>query len=648
MADIIFSSEMDSALNRFENDLMDSVYHTIKNSKNGITYKVIDSIRDNTRRQRAYLADNISDGKIEEKMSDYLDKLRSLQSEHIEKTRNSIRQLTDSVIRLASRKNGEDLESAFITLTNEVFRKENASIYTELNNETSKQMKNYVSSCFLYSPAIEETMDDVSADIRRLLNNYCENLVREYQAYLNSYLKRYRGHILEAISNQQSIGSKENDKVEEQYINRENEMNDRFQNKTMVSANEMQFIAPSLKKYGIIIEDTFDGITIKAPNSEKAMTLYKGERGCYFSEDHSIEIESQTDDLNSNSMVITIGDNVITENVDSCYLGTKQNPKRIGLKMGFLEYQVFYGGVEQTDLIKMGVILDEIAKSFPEYYNSLSHEVIFESLQQKIEEAKREKNELYKDDYGIVHINPDTQEEFIDKVSAIGYALEEREDGVYAIDIQGGVHKIQYNSGYAYFEDNPRVGFNTSAYFVTDNEIKGPMIDYHVKNDTLICSGDYLYLTISAPGKVCRLGYDENDKFVCEIEMGEKLITNGDIIKKVVKSVCPKLYENIANACIEHERSIKNANVKQDIGTDAADELMQELDQEEMIEKVNIKAGEENLREDIHIVERVQSEMSIDDEIYLLEQDPNVQRYIELMKLQAEQKAMNQDNNMTM
>jgi len=644
MADIIFSSEMDSALNRFENDLKDSVYHTIKNSKNGITYKVIDSIRDNTRRQRAYLADNISDCKIEGKMSDYLDKLRSLQNEHIGKTRNSIRQLTDSVIRLASRKNGEDLESAFITLTNEVFRKENASIYTKLNNETSKLMKNYVSSCFLYSPAIEGTMADVSADIRRLLNNYCENLVREYQEYLNSYLKRYREHVMEAISNQQSISSKETGKVEEQYVTRESEMDNRFQNKTMASANEMQFIAPSLKKFGIIIEDTFDGITIKTPNSEKSMLLYKGERNHYFSEDHSIEIEN----IASDNMSITIGEKVITEVRDTIYLGTKNNPRRIELKTGFLEYKVFYGGVEQTDLIKMGVVLDEIAKSFPEYYNNLSHEVIFESLHQEIEEAKREKAELFKDDYGIVHINPDTQEKFIEKVSAIGYALEEREDGVYAIDIQGGVHKIQYNSGYAYFEDNPRVGFNTSAYFVTDNEIKGPMIDYHVKGDTLICSGDYLYLTISAPGKVCRLGYDENDKFVCEIEMGEKLITNGDIIKKVVKSVCPKLYENIANACIEHERSIKNANEKQDIGTDAADELMQELDQEEMIEKVNIKAGEENLREDINIVEKVQSEMSIDDEIYLLEQDPNVQRYIELMKLQTEQKAMNQDNNMTM
>lgn len=644
MADIIFSSEMDSALNRFENDLKDSVYHTIKNSKNGITYKVIDSIRDNTRRQRAYLADNISDGKIEGKMSDYLDKLRSLQNEHIGKTRNSIRQLTDSVIRLASRKNGEDLESAFITLTNEVFRKENASIYTKLNNETSKLMKNYVSSCFLYSPAIEGTMADVSADIRRLLNNYCENLVREYQEYLNSYLKRYREHVMEAISNQQSISSKETGKVEEQYVTRESEMDNRFQNKTMASANEMQFIAPSLKKFGIIIEDTFDGITIKTPNSEKSMLLYKGERNHYFSEDHSIEIEN----IASDNMSITMGEKVITEVRDTIYLGTKNNPRRIELKTGFLEYKVFYGGVEQTDLIKMGVVLDEIAKSFPEYYNNLSHEVIFESLHQEIEEAKREKAELFKDDYGIVHINPDTQEKFIEKVSAIGYALEEREDGVYAIDIQGGVHKIQYNSGYAYFEDNPRVGFNTSAYFVTDNEIKGPMIDYHVKGDTLICSGDYLYLTISAPGKVCRLGYDENDKFVCEIEMGEKLITNGDIIKKVVKSVCPKLYENIANACIEHERSIKNANEKQDIGTDAADELMQELDQEEMIEKVDIKAGEENLREDINIVEKVQSEMSIDDEIYLLEQDPNVQRYIELMKLQTEQKAMNQDNNMTM
>ena len=72
--------------------------------------------------------------------------------------------------------------------------------------------------------------------------------------------------------------------------------------------------------------------------------------------------------------------------------------------------------------------------------------------------------------------------------------------------------------------------------------------------------------------------------------------------------------------------------------------LLQELEEGEEVEKINIDDTNPDISEKINIVE--EGTMSIDDEIFILEQDPNVQRYIELMKLQAEQNAINQNSTL--
>lgn len=661
MANIVFDSEMFGALTHFENDLYDSTISTINNSKNATTYKTADLARENTRRYRDYLATNISDLKIENIMTNYFEELKKIEKNHVIKIKDSLKQLTDSVIRMSEKKDIDELESAFTVLTNELTRSANSSIYEEINQKFAKQIESYVSKCFLYTPRIDEALSDVKRETRRLLDKHCEKLMEEFQINLKSYLTRYRNKILETMRNQLKENISEQ-KGEENSFGQDIIRERTSQNKNFVSANEMQFLIPTLKHFGLIVEDTFDGFTVKTANSNEEKILYKGDDGHFFTEDHSIEIE----DMGSNYTSVTIGDKIITETLDACYLGTRNNPQKIVLKMDFLEYKVNYAGVEQNDLLKKGKVLEEIAKNYPDYYDHLSRETIFASMKQEIEEAKKEAEELQKDEYGKIHINPNTRAAFVDKVGALGYTLDEREDGIYAIDRQGGTHKLQYNSGYAYFEDNPRIGFNTNAYFVTENEIKGPIIDYHYNNDTLNCSTDYLFLTISGSGKVCRLGYNSDDKFIYEIDMGNKVVRNIETTKRLLKNACPELYEKIAIACMKHQEelqsNIKSSKEAREDGVSqeivqsntekfqkeaSTDDLLNELDAEEQFEKIDIEAAQQEIKNDVNIVEEeIDYDKSIADEIFALEQDPNVQRYIELMKLQAERQSLNQESKM--
>ena len=669
MADIQFNQEMQGYLNRFENDLFDITIDTLNRSSQGVAYKVSDEVRENTRRYRDYLANNISDYKIEDKLSNYFNELKQVEKSRIEKMTDSLKQITDSIIRLTDKKSIEQLESIFITLTNELSNKQNASIHEELNHQTAKNIESYVQGCFMYTPRIGDAMYDVQNNTRRILTNYCENFMEEYQAILKPYLNRYREQVLEVIKSQlkdkaREEERREQDREEERRI-QENIREQENKIKTNNMVNEIPFIAPNVKKFGIIIEDTFDGFTIKTANSEKSMPLVRDENGLYSSEDHSIEFQ----DFGPEGIVAILGNNVIRETKDSCYLGTRDNPYQIQLTMDFLDYKIRYAGIEETDLIKKGIILDNIARNFPDYYAHLSNETMFISLKNEIEEAKKNNEELYLDDSLVVRINPNNRERFIDKMGVLNLSVDERPDGVYVIEPTGLEHHLLYSSGYAYFEDNPKAGFNTNFYSITEQGVVGPQLDLHVGDTTLTISADYLFITLSDKVRTFRLGYDSMNEFICEAIIGDKVIHNKDQLKEIFKKACPKAYERVKDTCIAHEQNMANGTygqtqihnplsqtspnnttevIKDENQVEPAQEvtegLLQELEEGEEVEKINIDDTNPDISEKINIVE--EETMSIDDEIFMLEQDPNVQRYIELMKLQAEQNAINQNSTL--
>ncbi|MDE6292643.1 MAG: hypothetical protein K2L98_03060, partial [Bacilli bacterium] len=371
----------------------------------------------------------------------------------------------------------------------------------------------------------------------------------------------------------------------------------------------------------------------------------------YFTENYSIEFM----DLKDMGLTVVIGDKVIRQTNDSCYFGTKSSPDKIKLTLDFLEYKISYADVEQTDLIKKGIVLDIISRDYPAYYAYLSNEEIFASLKRDVEQADKANEELYKDDYEILRINPNNKAAFIDKVHTLGFAIEEREDGVYVIDDNGESHKLQYNSGYAYFEDEPQIGFNTNAYFVYDQEISGPKIDLRFKDVFFTCTLDYLFMTLRDFDKSFCLGYDSNGKFRCEGKLNGKNITDTKDILKVFQQVCPEAFEKVRAACEAYEKSMKEPKAENSgrelentgsipPGVEKAEELLEELNIADQVEAITID-GAPGINSDINVVE-TETTMSIDDEIFMLEQDPNVQRYIELIKLQAERNAIGQNPEM--
>ncbi|MDE5759143.1 MAG: hypothetical protein K2H85_11105, partial [Allobaculum sp.] len=599
---------------------------------------------------------NISNTRIENKLADYFYELKTSEKSRTEKISASLKQLTESIINLTDKKSINQLESIFQTLTNELLRKQNASIYEELNRQTAKNIESYVQSCFMYTPRIGEAMYDVQNNTRRILNKYCENLMEEYCANMRAYLNRYQEQTLEVIKSHLKDKARKEEQQEAERKNQELRREQENKVKRSISANEIQFISPNLKKFGIIIEDTFDGFTIKTANNEKSMPLSKDANGLYFSEDHSIEFQ----DFGSDGIMVTIGNNVIRETKDSCYFGTRDNPSQTQITMDFLDYKIIYSGITQTDLIKKGVILDDLARNFPDYYAHISGEPVFNSLRNEIEAAKKNQEDLYLDESLVVHINPNNRESFIDKMSVLDLSVAERGDGVYVIEPNGLEHHLLYSSGYAYFEDNPKIGFNTNFYSITDKGIMGPQIDLHVGNTTLTISTDYLFMTLSDKNQLFRLGYDSINQFVCEAIINNKVIRNNGQLKEVFKKASPKAYERVKATCIAYEEAMKNGEEKKEETQEqpstsnqteiiqeavpvqeGTNKLLEELAAEEQVEKINIEETNNIGYGDIQVVE--DTALSIEDELFVLEQDPNVQRYIELMKLQEEQNAMNQD-----
>lgn len=650
MADITFDQNMQDALNSFETDLFEATLSFINNSKDGITNKISETVRENTRNYREYLAENISDSKIGQIISEHFDKIEGEESIHFKKITDSLQKITGSIIRLTAKKSTTELESVFATLTNEFIRNQNPlDIHILTNQATASQVQSYARDCFLYTPKIGDALREVKEAAKGILDNFSTELMEEYKEVLKNNLDLYRGQILEIIEEQ--VKNQEAARREE--ANQDNEIEMPAPKRKTVSANEAKFIAPSVKRFGIEFEETADGVTVKTAQTA-SMPLYEDNNGHYFTEDYSIEFM----DLKDMGLTVVIGDKVIRQTNDSCYFGTRSNPDKIKLTLDFLEYKVSYANVEQTDLIKKGIVLDIIAKNYPDYYAYLSDEAIFASLKADIEQADKGNEELYKDDYEILRINPNNKAAFIDKVHTLGFAIEERADGVYAIDDNGKDHKLQYNSGYAYFEDDPQIGFNTNAYFVYDQEISGPKIDFRFKDVFFTCTLDYHFITIRDLNKSFCLGYDSNGKFRCEGNIDGKNITNTTEIVNIFKQVCPEAFEKVRVACSAYENSMKEpeeqkvenqdkmdentGSIQQ--GAENAEELLEELNASDQVETINID-GNPGMNSDINVVE-TEPQMSIDEELFMLEQDPNVQRYIELMKLQADRNAMNQGPEM--
>ncbi len=636
MAEIFFNQEMQSALDNLESKLLNSTLESIDNKKTGIQNKITDSIRDNTRKFDDFKVNHLSDYQVENKYEEYIKELKNLESDHIKKTIDSIRQVTDSVIRQAAKKSENELESSFYVLTNEIVRRQNATLYTSINENFVNRMGPFITNNYNYNARIGYAVSDIQTEIRRIINKLSQSLIEEFQTNLNGNLRYYMERVLESIKEQ----TKENAEniAQDQPEKNPEPKEEKASQELFVSKSDVQPFLPLAEKMGIKIEETFDGYTVRIPNSEKSFMLHKDVDESLYADDHRIEMQN----LDSDGIMIFVGHNVIRATDDWYYLGTRDNLDKIELGMDFVEYQVKYAGQLQTDPLKKGVVLAQVAKNYPEFYKNMSNDATFSILEEEVAACDKANEELYKDSLGVVRLNSQNRERFFDKISILGYKGLEKNDGVYVVDRKGIEHRLNYESGYAFLEDEPTIGFNTNLFIISDNSISGPIIDYYVNDIKFTCSIDYLNMSLKGANQYFYIGYDSQNKFRCEgknagIPVKDPQETLGFFIR-----FCPEALERVKNACIEHEKvlnpaksaveDVESQNEEYGQATHSSnpnsssfqtDSLIEELENDKLEEEY-IGLGDDPTKEDLNNLD----DESLYAELEKIKQDPNVQRYL--------------------
>lgn len=647
MAEIVFNNEMQNFLNTLETRMVESTYESINKKKVSVIYKVIDSVRDNLNRYKDSLVENLTDDKIEQKVEEYFQELKDFEHNHINKIIESVRQATDSVIHQAENKSERQLESTFTFLMHEIVRRQNVTLHEDLNYEFSSKMANFLTSRYDYNYNIAYAVSNVQTEVGHILKKMSEEVIEELQVSLNSYARYYIERTIEVISEQNKENGIENkEEVKEERVNQET-------NNLFVSSNDVSKYTSLASKMGLKIEETFDGYTITTPNDGKTISLYKNASGNLYTPDHSIELKDD------DGISITIQDKIIREKDDTIYFGSLDNPNKVSLTNDFLEYEVRYGDVIQTDPLRKGIALSYIEKNFKEYYQELNRDALFQALSQEVDAADKKVEELYKDIYGVVHINKNNAEVFNDKVGALGYRAIEKDDGVYLIDRKGAEHHLQYESGYAYLEDEPTVGFNTNHFIVSENEIKGPRIDYHKADINLSIASDYMDLSLSGPNQTFFMGYGPDKKFKCVGNNAGTRIVNAEVVS-FLSRFCPEALEKVKNTCLNYEYELKKRasepTKKEEPKVTPLEPEVKVPSEPKVEEPTEVKEEAENLMNELdtsseplvkeeNIDVNNMDDESIYQELRELENDPKVVRYMILLNVINDRYHNNSNNN---
>lgn len=258
---------------------------------------------------------------------------------------------------------------------------------------------------------------------------------------------------------------------------------------------------------------------------------------------------------------------------------------------------------------------------------------IEETMKAKINEELDSLSSLYKDKIHEYRrqsnsVNSNYQSQYQDIVSLAGLKIISQGGQEYLVDSSNEYHELKENGRTA---DN--------RYAILSNRIGEYTIGDMQQNMTII--SDNLTTRIINKNTNDRIkieyGFDGyeftiNDKKIeTSEEKQEFVVMLSKQYPGVYNFICRETFygKEYIQMVEQYKENIhsKNAQAFIDEKTTAPESLLEELDEE-----TKTRENEESLVSDLE-----SDELSIDDEIFKLEQDPNVQRYLELMRLKEQQ-----------
>lgn len=426
-------------------------------------YQIIDTIQSHLR--------GISEYHIEEWIEEFL--ISNMKSEgyrQFNKMHASLETEFDSMYRsINANTNIERTIEEYQESLNYITRRTNLDWLEDLSKEFIQELKRkieYYSISFLGldDRMLERTIQNMASELNGTIRRVNHQFEEEYQQIMKNAIKK---NCEDIASKMQSINLKNNKIPKEYFGHLEQILN--YNGYQLLEENEELYIQDKTTQK--IHAVTFDSRNNVIKNADETFGIQiTGDRLTL------LDIPKNT---------------VISRDSISFEMSNLKREFRINITQGFIGYEFEYGGKKVTNLTEISAIIDSIKTKVPSYYEELLKEKDFQELMVKIEQHEKDNEEIYVDKTtNQVKLNPQNKEKATLKLKLFGYDLQEKEDGLYAIDIKTQEeHKIKTFTNSFGFEDKKahELNFNTNLTIRTSNIIIPNNIEFHQgKNDLFI------------------------------------------------------------------------------------------------------------------------------------------------------------------
>lgn len=305
---------------------------------------------------------------------------------------------------------------------------------------------------------IENISFELKGTLRRINNQFQE----EYAQMIKSEIKK---NTREIENNMHSIKIN-NQEIPQEYIsNIQRILN--YQGYRLIKHNDKTYIQDKTTQE--MFEVTYD-------SNYNVIKTTNGNLGIKIQGDSTTIV-----DINKNNMM--------SRDMINFEMSNSKRQFRIKITQGFVGYEFEYGNKKITDLAQISAIIDSIKTKVPSYYEELLKDKDFQQLSSKLDQYEKDHQEIYVDKTdNRVKVNPQTKETVAFKLRLFGYDLQEKEDGLYAINLKTQEeHKIKaFSNGFG-FEDKKayELNFNTDLTIRTPDVIIPNHIEFHQGQNNL-------------------------------------------------------------------------------------------------------------------------------------------------------------------
>lgn len=617
------------SFNVLDSNLHDKLFEVINSEKTRIATGIDERIHDQFNIGGDYIETFIEDHLIQP-LEYFQNTLADMVVDKIDTISNIVSKDSDEI-------DERKASSKLAVLINEIARNYRGAELESIKNDFMASLPSFLyrhgSQDFLSTEADEEKVQEVRYEVNKYLNQVFETLIESNRTTIKETTTTYRDSLT-------------------------------FDKKVELTPEDLKnrMFAGMMSSYRIKTVD--DKVVFANQYTDEVFPLTKKGDNVFVSLDGYLEYT-----YGEKTWSFREGRKVITSSTEYVALGTTDNPYSMQINFGFDKVDFLYNGKKTEDSEVIKYICEEFKSKAPVLYEKqLSKNSSLTESYEKASQVSQANEKFIIDENNKVRINNENKRELDSYLAAIGYTVEEKEDGIYLTDSDGIARKATISGSNITLPDSIHIAIDLYR-FLEKGAVQGPEIYYanQQKNITSYIKTDFSKISLFI-GKDLYSVRVNSGMIEARASIGNEKISDVDLITSKIREVLPvainKMQELVSNKELKGEASLdeeivsSNASqfltdgdiakkkfgvderTKEEIHAANAAAFLDDGPSSEISSKYTDMLSEVEATPDEVIQEGYtaisnEEDMSlsqIDDRIFELSQDPKVQEYIALMK----------------